>query len=479
MAGNNTHQGFGQEDKQDNPSPNSKASSIEEKSLAVPVDVKSLLAAVVESSDDAILTKTLDGIILSWNAAAEHMYGYTAEEAIGRPIYMLVPPDRYHEVRQILGRIKLGERILHFESVRVHKDGSRIDVSLSLSPVKDGGGDIIAVSVIARDITQQKQQQEALQENERRLFDFLEAVPVGIFVLDSRGRPYYANQSAQHLLGKGIDPQFSTGKLAETYHSYLAGTDQPYPADRMPITRALNGERVTTDDMEIQRPEGRIPLQVSATPIYDSNGHIVYAVAAFNDITERRRDEAMLRQLAGTDELTGLYNRREMLHLLRTELERCQRSRSFLSLIMIDVDYFKQVNDTYGHTVGDGVLKQIAEIIRSHIRSTDRAARYGGEELAIVLPETADSGACRVAERIRMAIAAHTFTSEEHRSSEYLLPVRVTASMGIACFPTDASSVDALIQTADSALYNAKNQGRNRVVLANTNAFSTRDLQQE
>jgi len=479
MAGNDTPQGLRQEDKQDNPGPNSIASSIEEKSVAIPVDVKSLLAAVVESSDDAILTKTLDGIILSWNAAAERMYGYTAEEVIGCPIYILVPPERSDEVRLIMEQIKLGERILHYESVRVRKDGVRIDVSLSLSPVMDSTGNIIAVSTIARDITEQKQQQEAIRESERRLFQFLEAVPVGIFVLDSRARPYYVNHNAQHLLGKGIDPQFSTGKLAETYQAYLSGTDQPYPGDRMPVMRALNGERVSIDDMEIQRPDGRIALQVSSAPIYDANGHIVYAVSAFNDITQKRRDEAALRQLAGTDELTGLYNRREIRRLLEAEIERCRRYQRFLSLIIIDVDHFKQVNDTYGHTAGDEVLRQIAGIVRSHIRSVDRAARYGGEELVILLPETSDSGAYKAAERIRKAIAAHTFIPEERSGNEYLLPVRMTASIGVACFPTNATSGDALIEAADRALYTAKNQGRNQVVLAGTGSLRTGHLHDE
>ena len=119
------------------------------------------LAAIVESSDDAIISKTLDGIIVSWNPGAERMYSYTAEEVVGRPITVIVPPDRPHEVPELLARLKRGERIEHFETVRVRKDGSRLDVSLSVSPLRDSAGRISGAATIARDITQRRHTDEA------------------------------------------------------------------------------------------------------------------------------------------------------------------------------------------------------------------------------------------------------------------------------------------------------------------------------
>ncbi|MDH3675684.1 MAG: PAS domain S-box protein [Anaerolineae bacterium] len=128
-----------------------------------------LLAAVVEYSDDAIITKTLEGIILSWNAAAERIYGYSAEEVVGQPISMLAPPDQPDEVTGILERIKRGEHVDHYETVRMRKDGRQVAVSLTISPIKDPSGHVIAASTIARDITKRKQVEKALWSRTRQL----------------------------------------------------------------------------------------------------------------------------------------------------------------------------------------------------------------------------------------------------------------------------------------------------------------------
>ena len=129
----------------------------------------SLLAAIVDSSDDAIVSKTLDGVITSWNKSAERLFGYTAEEAIGQHVTLIVPPDRLHEEATIIGHLRQGERIDHFETVRRRKDGTLLDVSLTISPVKDSAGRVIGASKVARDITVRKQTERALRENEERL----------------------------------------------------------------------------------------------------------------------------------------------------------------------------------------------------------------------------------------------------------------------------------------------------------------------
>lgn len=126
------------------------------------------LASIVESSDDAIIGKTLDGIILSWNPGAQRIYGYSADEVIGKPISILVPPDRPDELPQLLERISQGQRIDHFETVRMRKDGKRIDVSLTISPIKDTTGKIIGASTIARDITERKRIEKELRQQQER-----------------------------------------------------------------------------------------------------------------------------------------------------------------------------------------------------------------------------------------------------------------------------------------------------------------------
>jgi diguanylate cyclase (GGDEF)-like protein len=169
---------------------------------------------------------------------------------------------------------------------------------------------------------------------------------------------------------------------------------------------------------------------------------------------------ARLAQLAVTDGLTGLYNHRHLHERLALEVERSQRSGLPLSLLMIDVDHFKQFNDTFGHPAGDEVLRQLARVLNDTRRANDVVARYGGEEFAVILVDTAKFTAAKVAERVRERIAAHDFTEAAQKAG------RISVSVGVATFPDDGADAEGLVRAADTALYAAKRAGRNRVVLA-------------
>ncbi len=191
--------------------------------------------------------------------------------------------------------------------------------------------------------------------------------------------------------------------------------------------------------------------QIEASPVERS---IRYAM-------ERMRFMNKLSELAIRDELTGLYNRREMNRLLEEGFERYRRHGHPLSLIMADIDHFKIVNDTYGHPVGDQILKWLAQKIRQNVRALDRPTRYGGEEFAILLPETLVPDACKVAERLRQIIAAQPYLLN-HDNFEQSHSIPITISLGVAEIPGDAEDVTSLIEAADQALYMAKRNGRNQ-----------------
>lgn len=176
---------------------------------------------------------------------------------------------------------------------------------------------------------------------------------------------------------------------------------------------------------------------------------------------ELKKSNERLKQLSNTDPLTLIYNRRYMMSALEKELQRAERKGSHLSLVLIDIDHFKSVNDRYGHQGGDQVLVSLAALTQSDLRSYDFAARYGGEEFILTLPETTHPDALTTAERLRAAIQEHTYTGP-------IKGLKTTASMGVATYPAEGiSSVDSLIRAADEAMYRAKVAGRNRVFSMN------------
>lgn len=174
---------------------------------------------------------------------------------------------------------------------------------------------------------------------------------------------------------------------------------------------------------------------------------------------------ARLAQLALTDGLTGLYNHRHFHERLALEVERSQRSGLPLSLVMLDVDRFKQLNDAYGHPAGDEVLRRLARVLSETRRANDIVARYGGEEFSIILVDTANITAGKVAERIRERIAAHDFSDAAAIAGKGPNRLAVTVSLGVATYPDAGADAGALVRAADSALYAAKHAGRDRSVL--------------
>ena len=184
-------------------------------------------------------------------------------------------------------------------------------------------------------------------------------------------------------------------------------------------------------------------------------------------IKELRKNERTLNELnrrlfdlSIRDVLTDVYNRRYFYEKLEEEIKRSERYETVLSLIMLDIDYFKHYKDTHGHQAGDSVLRDVALLLSNNVREQDLVARYGGEEFAIILPETGKQVAGKLAERIRGCLSSHAFHFKETLQSG-----KLTISLGVATFPEDAKSLNDLVETADRALYKAKENGRNRVEL--------------
>jgi PAS domain S-box-containing protein len=180
-------------------------------------EVTGLFAAIVASSDDAIVSKTLDGIITSWNKSAERIFGYTPEEAIGQHITLIIPLERHSEESAIIDRIRRGERVDHFHTVRRRKDGSLLDVSLTISPVRDSLGRVVGASKVARDITEQKQVERALRESEQRFRVITDASPIMVWMSGTDKLCYYFNKGWLDFTGRTLEQESGNG-WAENVH---------------------------------------------------------------------------------------------------------------------------------------------------------------------------------------------------------------------------------------------------------------------
>jgi len=208
-------------------------------------------------------------------------------------------------------------------------------------------------------------------------------------------------------------------------------------------------------------------LAADASPILDHHGKLLAVVETLRDVTDEKRAQVALEQLATRDGLTGLANRRCFDDTLHGEWQRALRQQQPLSLLMVDVDNFKQYNDAYGHLGGDECLQRIAAAVANEMRANDLVARYGGEEFAVILPNQSLKGAAIVAERIRCRV--EQLHLPNLCSQPHVVTVSIGAATALASPDTDPSQ---LVATADSALYRAKHMGRNRISLPNTDQLT-------
>ncbi len=202
-------------------------------------------------------------------------------------------------------------------------------------------------------------------------------------------------------------------------------------------------------------------MQQSCTlgAIRDENKRITDLFISVRDMTEAAAYQKELIKLTQRDALTGSYNRRYLMNFLEEEFYRCRRYNRKLSVMMMDIDFFKKVNDQWGHPFGDEVLKWVSKTVQGIMRKSNRFARYGGEEFCCVLPETDINGALVFSEKIRKAIEASALFSTKS-------PTSITASFGVSTLQEDMNDIETLLSKADQALYQAKDRGRNRVVVA-------------
>jgi len=408
-------------------------------------------AAIVESCDDAILAKDLDTIIESWNGGAERLYGYSREEAIGQPVGMLVPSDRRGEEREILSKVLAGERVSHYETERVCKDGTRKTVSLTVSAIRDAHGAVIAISSIARDITERARSIESVRAAEERFRVAFDEMPIGMMIISLDGRYERVNDAFCRIVGYGRE--HLTGLPRITHPADI-------PGDQEAVRSLIAGEATShmRDKRYLHAAGHAVWAAINLTLIRDGENRPLHFIAQVQDITEQRSYERQLQYMADHDPLTGLLNRRSFERELAGHIARVERYGPSGSVLMLDLDNFKFFNDTQGHSAGDELIARLAQSLRARLRDSDVLARLGGDEFAVLLPRADEQETRVVAEALLEIVREETMPTmaSDHK--------RVTVSIGIARFDDGEDfTADEIMVNADLAMYDGKEGGGNRL----------------
>ena len=410
--------------------------------------------SLIEASFDPLVTINKDGKIMDVNSSTCRITGVKREQLVGSDFtnYFTDPQAARAGYLKVFSDGSVQDYPL---AIR-HQDGHVTEVIYNAGVYKNENGQVEGVFAAARDISERKRFENALRDHEERLS--LATFHNGVGIWDW-------NLQTQEMIWD--DSMYA---LYHIRREDFSGSEEAWRQSLHPddlnrgdkeVEAALSGEKPFDTEFRVCWPTGEVRYIKAVAKVFrDSQGKPLRMLGTNIDITDRKLLQLELEHRAHIDYLTGVSNRRYFMEQAEQELNRALRYDKPLSIFMMDIDFFKRINDSHGHKMGDTVLKKMAEVCLENLREVDVMGRFGGEEFAVLLPETGQIEASEVAERLRESLAKTTIPPKNG------VPINFTISIGVASLAAGSDNIDTLLNLADKALYQAKETGRNKVCVA-------------